>query len=226
MSKEKIHCYECNKIITKNNFESHIGSKSCEKNKRDSITDKFLTLINEGFVCTKCNKEFKTIGAFRNHYWIKHHHMEDCGWKPSGFRDEIFLKYMQTDEYKKEQSQRMLNIVKNNPNSYSSNNVCGRVKIIEFNGEQFHGTWEIEVAKYLIANKITYIRNVTPIEYIWEGKTHLYFPDFYIPSLDKYIEVKGYERPKDRAKWLKVKNLIILKEKDINTIKRGEKLCL
>ena len=127
----------------------------------------------------------------------------------------------QSDEGRKQQSKRMIEVVRNNPDSYSANNVCGRVKIFEFNGDKFHGRWELSVAKYLVKNNIKYDRDLDPFEYMWEGSIHLYFPDFYIPSLDKYIEVKGYEREKDRAKWAVVDNLIILKDKEIEMIRNG-----
>ena len=52
-------------------------------------------------------------------------------------------------------------------------------------------------------------------EYEWENKIHLYFPDFYLPDYDIYIEVKGYERERDRCKWKVVPNLLVLKKKEI-----------
>lgn len=33
-----------------------------------------------------------------------------------------------------------------------------------------------------------------------------YTPDFYLPDLDLYIEVKGYETDKDRSKWSQFTN--------------------
>jgi hypothetical protein len=37
-------------------------------------------------------------------------------------------------------------------------------------------------------------------EYEWNG-TRLYFPDFYLPAFDLYVEVKGFETDRDQAKW-------------------------
>ena len=212
-------CPNCEKEITLYKFTSHQNTKSCEKNKRDNIALEFAIIDSDNYTCNKCYKTFDKIGKFKNHYWTKHHYIEKENWKPQGFTSDKFQAYMQTSTYKNEQSERMIEIVKNNPDSYSANNVCGRVKIIEFNGDKFHGGWELLVAKYLYKNKIKYDRDVEPFEYMWEDSIHLYFPDFYIPSLDKYIEVKGYEREKDRAKWAVVDNLIILKQKEIDEIK-------
>jgi hypothetical protein len=61
-----------------------------------------------------------------------------------------------------------------------------------------HGKWELNIAKLL--NK----RNI-----IWNNKTYLnyitdiqrtYHPDFYLPELNVYIEVKGYYTDNDRLK--------------------------
>jgi predicted nuclease of restriction endonuclease-like RecB superfamily len=49
-----------------------------------------------------------------------------------------------------------------------------------------------------------------------------YFPDFYIESLDLYVEIKGYETERDRAKWFQFPHkLVVLKLDEINQIKNG-----
>lgn len=57
--------------------------------------------------------------------------------------------------------------------------------------------------------------------YTWNGE-RTYFPDFYIESLDLYVEVKGYETDRDRAKWLHFpKKLCIIKAAEIKKIRQG-----
>ena len=52
---------------------------------------------------------------------------------------------------------------------------------------------------------------------------HLYFPDFYLPKYKLYIEVKGYETKRDRAKWKNFpKKLLILKNNEIKLIKQNK----
>lgn len=124
---------------------------------------------------------------------------------------------------RKKQSESMKQAVLNNPDSYTSSNVCGRVKVEEYNGEKFHGKWEIEVAKWLDKNNIKWERStITPFNYFWNNGWHLYFPDFYLPELDKFLEVKGYETERDKCKWSVVPNLIVLKNKEINLIKEDK----
>lgn len=58
------------------------------------------------------------------------------------------------------------------------------------------------------------------VKYRYGSRT--YFPDFYLPNLDLYIEVKGYERERDLAKWSQFpEKLIVLKKQEIEEIKKG-----
>ena len=131
-------------------------------------------------------------------------------------------------ERREQQCKSMQEAVKKYPNSYSGNNVCGRTKLINYfdsYGKQvkLNGSWELIVAQYLDESKIKWT-NILPkgFEYIWEGNTHLYFPDFYLPEYNLYLEVKGYERERDRCKWESLNNLIIIKNKEIKLIKENQ----
>lgn len=119
-------------------------------------------------------------------------------------------------------SERMREIVKENPDSYSSHNVCGRSKRFLVDGVLFHSSWEVVFADYLNKRSLAWTREIEAIPYIWKGKQHLYFPDFYIPEIDMYVEVKGYETERDHAKWSCIDNLIIIRESEINKIISGE----
>ena len=126
-----------------------------------------------------------------------------------------------SEERRQKHSERMKEVVESNPESYSASNVSGRVKNYEINGMTVKGTWELTVAEYLNEQNIKWTNKLKPIPYEWNNKWHLYFPDFYLPDLNLYIEVKGYERDRDKAKWKALDNLIILKEKEIKQIRNG-----
>lgn len=126
-----------------------------------------------------------------------------------------------TEESKQKISSSMKRVVRERPESYSASNVNGRVKKVEYNGIIFDSSWEVIVAKFLDDNNIIWERPKNGFEYIWENGTHLYYPDFYIPSMDLYIEVKGYKRSRDEYKWKSVSNLIVIKRKEINAINKG-----
>jgi hypothetical protein len=126
-----------------------------------------------------------------------------------------------TKEHKDKLKIAMRNAVLNNPNSYTANNVSGRTPIIEYNGFKLKGTWELETAKWLDRNNIKWTNILDGFEYDWNGSKHLYYPDFYLTEINYYIEVKGYERERDIAKWKVVNNLIVIKKNEIDMIKNN-----
>lgn len=121
---------------------------------------------------------------------------------------------MQSDNERAKRSLVMKKAVKEHPDSYSASNLNGRTKKILYNGIVLDGSWEYEVAKWLDKNSISWTKDVKGFEYEWHGK-RTYFPDFYLPDLDIYVEVKGFERERDRIKWKVVENIVILKRKEI-----------
>lgn len=126
-----------------------------------------------------------------------------------------------TEAQKIKHSERMKIAVINNPQSYSINNVSGRVKTLEYKGIKLKGKWELLFAIWMDNNNYKWTNDIEPFVYIWEGSEHLYFPDFYLTEYDFYVEVKGYERERDRKKWDVVKNLIVIKKNEIEKIKNG-----
>lgn len=119
---------------------------------------------------------------------------------------------------RKKLSERMIQAVIDNPESYSSSNINGRIKKRVYNDQIFDSNWEVIVAKFLDKNNIKWIRPLNGFEYIWNNSMHIYYPDFYLTDYNLYIEVKGYIRDKDLFKWKAVPNLIILKKEEINNI--------
>jgi hypothetical protein len=133
-----------------------------------------------------------------------------------------------SEEAKKKLSESMARAVKENPDSYSRNNVCGRTKLIETldslgNLTKVNGGWEFLVSEYLNAKGIKWTNKIKEgFIYLWEGKERRYYPDFYLIDYGIYLEVKGYERERDLLKWETIKDrLIIIKKKEIDLIKKG-----
>lgn len=88
-----------------------------------------------------------------------------------------------------------------------------------YKGEDLHGKWELAYAKWLDKQNIKWIRNKKQFNYIFENKQHKYTPDFYLPQANEYIEIKGYETDKDKAKWIQFpETLKILKFKDLKQL--------
>lgn len=142
--------------------------------------------------------------------------------KSASKTSKLINKLYWTDEMREKQSKRMKKAVMDNPDSYSKNNVSGRVKMYEYNGFTLKGKWELLVAQRLDECGIKWTNIITPIPYFWNNNWHMYFPDFYLEESDALIEVKGYETERDVAKWDSVKlPLIILKHSEIKELKNN-----
>ena len=121
-------------------------------------------------------------------------------------------------ETKKKLSESMKRAVDRNPEAYSSAN-RGRTKQIVVDGIKLQGQWEVDFYLWAKDQGLNPVRPTESFTYDWNG-TRTYFPDFYIESLELYVEVKGYETDRDRAKWLQFpEKLCIIKETEIKKIK-------
>lgn len=210
-------CKFCNKECkNENSLRNH--ERLCNLNpKRQTIKSNFITYnekVKNGLV-TKENKNQHVKAKLEGRKIII---SDETRKKLSKSNKGNKLNEEQRLKHKKA----MKNAVLKNPESYTASNVSGRTPIIEYNGFKLKGTWELEVAKWLDKNNIKWTNKIKPFEYKWENSTHLYFPDFYLIEFDRYIEVKGFERERDRCKWKVVKDLIIIKKDDIKKIKNNE----
>jgi hypothetical protein len=174
--------------------------------------------------CAHCEKIYETKIALSNH-------IRRCPKNPnrvmeiltSDGREKIRAKnlsFRHSDETKKKLSVSMKRAVENNPESYSSSN-RGRTKQIIVDGIKLQGQWEVDFYNWAKIQGLNPKRPTESFTYKWDG-SRSYFPDFYIESLDMYVEVKGYETDRDRAKWLTFpKKLSIVKATEIKKIKNN-----
>lgn len=66
-----------------------------------------------------------------------------------------------------------------------------RRKMVEYKGIMLDSTWELELAKRLDYIEVKWIRP-SPIEWIdQKGMCHNYFPDFFLPEFDLYLDPKN-----------------------------------
>lgn len=84
------------------------------------------------------------------------------------------------------------------------------------------GTWELKYAEYLLKNNINFYAHRGRISYQDEhGNLHSYYPDFYLPDENRYIDIKApyfYETNKNKIELIRKQypNLIL----DIITYKK------
>ena len=210
-----LKCY--GKYNTKNTIEEYYKSPLNCKECDDVIP----------FKKKKMNGKLKFCGnRCQRSYHVKHNPMSEESKKRISEKHKVIQKTIWTAELRKKHSEKMKQVVNENPESYSSKNVCGRVKTIptvDSFGIETHclGKWELAVVNFLNKKNIKWSNKIDKIfNYEWNGGVHRYFPDFYLTDYDAYIEVKGYERGRDRAKWNQFKEkLIIIKKKEIQQIK-------
>lgn len=109
----------------------------------------------------------------------------------------------------------------------SANNPGGRSKWFTVDSKKCQGTWERDFALYCNEQGIEWDR-CKPWKYIMDDKVKSYTPDFYIPSKDLFIEIKGRWWGDDRRKMDCViaqhpdKKILILEKENYQQLMRGE----
>ena len=228
-----MECQYCKRLAkSKNSNAQH--ELRCHSNP-NRISLKYLSgrgTVGQGIIdptpCEFCGKIHTTKSALNNHRTRCPNNpdrhiqtMSDEGKNKSRLANEEKNKRIWNDpEYRKRHQDAMKRAVENNPESYTSSN-RGRTKQIEYDGVKFQGQWEVDFYKWAKDQGLAPIRSEKGFPYHWNGD-RTYFPDFYIKKLDTYIEVKGYETDRDRAKWSKFpEKLIVIKEQQIKDIRQG-----
>jgi len=93
---------------------------------------------------------------------------------------------------------------------------CTLYKVANWRGEieTLQGGWENTVALFLTNKQIKWERPKQSFTYVFENKQREYFPDFYLPDFDIYIEVKGWKQNKDLKKWEQFPKKILVIDKN------------
>ena len=113
--------------------------------------------------------------------------------KGSKFCKECFYK---TTEYKEKLSKSL----KGKTGGYREGG--GRSKGGYYKNKHFDSMYEIEIAQFLDENNIIWKRNTKRMYFEWKGRKTYYIPDFYLPSIDAYLETKGYYWTDKKARTL------------------------
>jgi len=113
---------------------------------------------------------------------------------------------------------------------YRNSGNCGGYKpgttgkaVTEYNGIRYDSGSEAAFAKLLDESNIQFIRN-TKTFFIYDN-TKKYYPDFYIPEYDCWVEIKGryyYRESVDLLKWASVPNLHVVWHDNIHLPNFGD----
>jgi len=221
-----MNCQYCEKECkNKNSLAQH--EIRCKSNSNKIEVKSNFTLYNEKV----------KLGEIEREYSNQFTKAEKLGLEKPKVSDETKEKLSKkakdcvwTKERREQHSKIMIETAIKNPSSYSCNNVCGRTKLYETidslgNKTKVNGGWERLVSEYLNNLNINWINTIEEeFYYEWDGKLRRYYPDFYLPDYNFYIEVKGYERDRDLEKWKsKVgEKLVIIKSNEIKQIKKNK----
>lgn len=95
----------------------------------------------------------------------------------------------------------------------------GSRKTFYYKDTVLESTWELELAKWLDEKGIEWHRP-KPIKWNDGHKDRLYYPDFYLPSLDLYLDPKNpFCLQKDKAKMVEVSKKVSIVYVDLELIK-------
>jgi hypothetical protein len=173
--------------------------------------------------CEFCEREFSSKGI-GTHIWRTHKGNTTLGFKGKTFSDET--KKLLSDKTKISWSKGIFDNIdygssfRGKLHSESSKlsiaismkgnrNGKHRGKTIIDGNHKFKSTWEHKTSLYLSLNNIGW--SYEEVVFSLSNRSS-YMPDFYIKSLDKYIEVKGYWRKENLEKF----NKFLLLYPDIN----------
>lgn len=104
----------------------------------------------------------------------------------------------------------------------SLHNRGGKCKWFSYRGAKLQGTWELKVAKKLDELGVLWYKPHLKKDiwsYVLDGKVKSYTPDFYLPTENIFLEIKGYWWGDDRRKMEAVatqhqEKRIVIVEKD------------
>ena len=184
------HTMWCDKNPNSKEIQKKFYENVKKSNSDKNIVEKRLATYNKNFL----------NGKYKNSY------------KPLKKEDEI------------KRREKISKTMKLNPNAGGLREGSGRGKKCWYESNiagkvYIRSTYELEYVKWLDFNNINWRANKEKFPYIWEEKIRNYYPDFYLIDENCYIEIKGFETEKDKAKWKSFPyKLKILKYQDLKKL--------
>ncbi len=216
MKRNKKKCPHCEQLISLSNYKKHYNV--CLKNDKKFKATDFRKKENELYECPVCQKEF-TIHAIVNHYYRKHTEegrkwmKEHCNnsfntkgrkaWN-SGLSkyDDIRLENRGKKLSRKIKEGKIVPSFLGKKHSNKTKQILAekalasdhrrlRRNIINYKGVLLDSVYELQVAQELDKYEISWIRP-KPLKYKdQQNVVHNYFPDFYLPKYDVYLDPKN-----------------------------------
>ena len=200
---------------------------------------------NNIWICNLCERNFASRQATTSHIYRSHTNQGNrCGGRQIGTTAWNKGLTKETDIRVAKNATSVSNAMKGKPGrphtdetkrklslSASINNKGGRSKWYEVAGQKVQGTWERNVALKFEEMEIKWEKlktNQHTFDYVIDGKTRCYTPDFFLQEYETYLEIKGRWWGNDKEKMdivLKTypnKKIVIIEKDDYEKILRGE----
>lgn len=231
---------KCGKSYSKqSSLRSH--ARFCKQYEKTNKVSKYK--IDERYVC-ECGRSFEKHQSLNAHFsYCKIHRNGKsitrslpgyCGWNKGLTKDtsNIILKISKSvsktntgrrlsDDWKKHLSDSL----KGKTGGVRENSNKWRGCHIEMNGKiiWLDSSYEKRLVCLLNKFEIPWVKNRDKFPYIYEKCQYSYIPDFYLPELNLWIEVKGWIKDKDLAKWKNFPHrLIVIKLKALERLEKIE----
>lgn len=195
-----VECPECNKKFQTGVFKNS-KRKFCSKKCANKNASKYIDY----------NKVSQGLKKFYKNNPYKKKYTESP--KKIYYKDCVICKCKFELRYKKHSRKTCSEICYRKLISKNSRNNlnCGgstNYKKFQYKGIWMDSSWEVELAQWMDKHNIKWIRD-KKINFIWadkENKNHYYFPDFYLPDFDIYLDPKNkFLQRKDKFKLMQVK---------------------
>lgn len=223
-----ISCLDCKREISKSNFTKHLDSTSCQKPRIKTI--KICEFCCNNYTQSRhvsyCPDNPHRKFVKKSNQFTKAKESNTVFVVTDTTRQKLSLSSRsktQSVETRQKISTKMKLIAKQNPDTYSGQYNRGKVKLQECsNGFVVIGSWEKTFVDFCVSNSIQITQPKQGFSYIWEGP-RTYYPDFYLPTFDVWVEIKGVETERDRSKWCSLRNthkqkLMVIDKKTIHDL--------
>lgn len=159
----------------KDKLNKSISAKTSEKAINSRIKNfKFIQKFTDEKlikkICPICKKEFKVLPCYLKRIYCS----KDC------YKKDYKLEFRENSKG-------------------GCREGSGRSKSGWYKGYYCGSSYELAWVIYNIDHKIEFKRNTEGFDYIFEGESYKYYPDFI--KGDVYYEIKGFKREKDNAKF-------------------------
>lgn len=241
MINNQVSCICCRKQLAIRQFGNHLRANSCKEYSEIVIEkkpdEKRVKALKTCMFCGCTYKEtahsfFCKSNPAKNERSKSNQHIKAL---------ETGIPVIYTEEFRNSTSERFkgrkhtvearnkmsisarLNVTKN-PELYTGRYNRGYVRPkLCSNGFTVLGGWEEKFVEFCILNKIDVTQPNTGFSYIHNNHELTYHPDFYLPDIDIWIEIKGYKTEKDVSKWASLrgvhnKRLLVIDKKHIHEL--------